>query len=976
MKNLQIFLIILFFLINFQLITALGMDTGDILVNTETEGAQMEPEIAMDSEGNVVVVWTNWGPSTPSGGIYAQMIDNTGTKIGGEILVSEDTTKSHEGPSVLMDEEGNFLVLWSLTGESWWIADIFGQLFDKNGNKRGEAKKIHPPADFRRLKHSSSINADGDFAVAIQKNATAEKSIITTYYFENPFSEWEIPEFKWSYTISNPLGDCHTPAVAIDSLGNVLTAYLYNESSRKNKTSGKTQVLGNVVAKIGTVEIEKLEISPFDGGDCSALKVSERYKQDPVTGIFRVIWAQLDDGNADVKYTYLDVIAKEIGEIFTANSDTEGEQSNPSCTGMKDGSSAISWTDINFSTYEFSLEYAVFDKNDNRIVDDTQLNTTNSANHNGSKLKAVSKDNVITIGVTWERQDKVSYDDDIYLRIFDESISAITPTVTPTQSPEPTETPTDIDYKEITIPMETYGKHKQPDIVIDLDSNIIVTWVTESDETPEGAIFTQKFDKNLDKIGFEVYLSYDISKSFSEPSAFVDENNNSFFTFLEMGDNGIWKNIAITMIDNDGIKKEHTVVLTNTDEAYSNHSESMNTKGDLAVAVQKDDPEGNPSIDTFVFEVYDDNDIVMVSALPYYGESVEDSRNPSGCINPNAVLTLADNDPSENVYSRMMNSEGELVIDNLRMNLEDGYQCLSPVVAESGGYGLTSDKFSICWADSNKDLNCRSLDVESKTLDNKITVNSNTKGDNPDPDISGSKNGELGITWTEFDETSGFKKVYFKIHDDLGLSYLEKTEVNKASEGDNKNSKIALKQKEEDELVAALCWESGDPFGTIDGIMVGRVLLHVFATPSPTTTPTPSSTPTITATPSNTDPISLALSLKPEKQSFKVGDQLQLLLSVQTYDKPVLMDLYWVVLPPEGELKFAPDWLTVPNPILKGIVIPEGFSLTDVLILNTEIPNMMPYLKSKGNYTYAMGATHHDTLIFIAPITTDSFKFE
>ena len=88
------------------------------------------------------------------------------------------------------------------------------------------------------------------------------------------------------------------------------------------------------------------------------------------------------------------------------------------------------------------------------------------------------------------------------------------------------------------------------------------------------------------------------------------------------------------------------------------------------------------------------------------------------------------------------------------------------------------------------------------------------------------------------------------------------------------------------------------------------------------------------------------------------------------------MDLYWVVIPPEGGLKFAPDWMDVPNPILKGIVIPPGFSLIDTPILNTVIPNMMPYLNLKGNYTYALGATHSDTLIFISPIATDIIKYE
>lgn len=58
-------------------VTAVG---AEFLVNSTSQEEQIFPAIAMDDEGNSVVVWQS--PDGSGYGIFAQMYDSSGTPVG------------------------------------------------------------------------------------------------------------------------------------------------------------------------------------------------------------------------------------------------------------------------------------------------------------------------------------------------------------------------------------------------------------------------------------------------------------------------------------------------------------------------------------------------------------------------------------------------------------------------------------------------------------------------------------------------------------------------------------------------------------------------------------------------------------------------------------------------------------------------------------------------------------------------------
>lgn len=142
-----------------QRFDAAGQAQGkEFSVNTTTTGSQDSPIIAMDIDGDFVVGWV-------SSGIYIQRFDKDGNKVGGETLVNTTTTGSPTRPSVAMDADGNFVVVWASTQDGS-LRGIYGQRYDSSGSKQGGEFQINSYTTNDQFDPAVAMDVDGDFVVA------------------------------------------------------------------------------------------------------------------------------------------------------------------------------------------------------------------------------------------------------------------------------------------------------------------------------------------------------------------------------------------------------------------------------------------------------------------------------------------------------------------------------------------------------------------------------------------------------------------------------------------------------------------------------------------------------------------------------------------------------------------------------------------------------------------------------------------
>jgi hypothetical protein len=106
--------------------------TGEFQINTYTPSAQTWPSIAVGPDDEVVVVWCSGEQDGDSWGVYGQLLDADGNKIGSEIQVNTYTATGQWQVDVGAFD-GGFGVVWLSSLHGQYPSSLWGRMYDWNG---------------------------------------------------------------------------------------------------------------------------------------------------------------------------------------------------------------------------------------------------------------------------------------------------------------------------------------------------------------------------------------------------------------------------------------------------------------------------------------------------------------------------------------------------------------------------------------------------------------------------------------------------------------------------------------------------------------------------------------------------------------------------------------------------------------------------------------------------------------------------
>jgi hypothetical protein len=138
---------------------------GEFRVNQYTTGGQSEASVAMDAAGNFVVSWSSAQPGGNSLDIYARLYDAAGVALGSEFLVNSYTTGFQNDSSVAMDADGDFVVIWTSLFQDGSGDGIYAQRFDAAGVAQGAQFQVHTFTTGNQRWARLAMDEDGDFVV-------------------------------------------------------------------------------------------------------------------------------------------------------------------------------------------------------------------------------------------------------------------------------------------------------------------------------------------------------------------------------------------------------------------------------------------------------------------------------------------------------------------------------------------------------------------------------------------------------------------------------------------------------------------------------------------------------------------------------------------------------------------------------------------------------------------------------------------
>ncbi|MDJ0765039.1 MAG: DUF4215 domain-containing protein [Myxococcota bacterium] len=126
-----------------------------------------DPAVAMFSDGRSVTVYSTGAPGNFD--VYAQRLSSYGDLIGERIQVgSNETPKAHN--AVAADGDGRFIVTWQDDTLDGLGSDIFGRLYDVDGEPEGDAFRINTHKEATQSEPSVAMALDGRFIVAWQSS--------------------------------------------------------------------------------------------------------------------------------------------------------------------------------------------------------------------------------------------------------------------------------------------------------------------------------------------------------------------------------------------------------------------------------------------------------------------------------------------------------------------------------------------------------------------------------------------------------------------------------------------------------------------------------------------------------------------------------------------------------------------------------------------------------------------------------------
>ncbi|MEZ0368436.1 MAG: fibronectin type III domain-containing protein [Candidatus Sericytochromatia bacterium] len=149
-----------------QRYTSAGIAQGsEFHVNTYTTARDQEPAVAMDADGDFVVTWHNDGEDGSSYGIFGQRYSSAGVAQGSEFQVNTYTTAAQRNPAVAMDTDGDFVITWVSAGEDGDNYGIFGQRYTSAGVARGSEFPVNTYTTTLELAPAVAMEANGDFVI-------------------------------------------------------------------------------------------------------------------------------------------------------------------------------------------------------------------------------------------------------------------------------------------------------------------------------------------------------------------------------------------------------------------------------------------------------------------------------------------------------------------------------------------------------------------------------------------------------------------------------------------------------------------------------------------------------------------------------------------------------------------------------------------------------------------------------------------
>jgi hypothetical protein len=605
-------------------------------VNDLTTGDQFQPALAMNADGRFVVAWQRPGFTAPYADVFARVFSEHGEPLGSDFVVNTWLTESQLNSAVAMDADGDFVVVWESQGQDGNGRGVYGQrfLFPVPGEDTisptvvdvlAAGDRVEPgellvsaPASLGVL-FSEALATSGPGRVtdpahwSLTRNGVEVGHEITGITFGwnvdvgkheavltfaaplspanyvltvgdgitdvagNPLDGEFVrtfrvrvpqpagPEFRvntWT-TGDQRANPPYQESVAADADGNFVVVW-----TSPGQDGDGLGVFGQRYAADGTPQGSEFQVNTFTLGD----------QQNPAVamdrnGDFVVAWTSVgQDGSGNGVYAQrYNADGQAQGSEFRVNQVTANNQQNPSVAVDHDGNFVVAWASEFQDGSGFGVYARVYSAAGDPVGDEFRANFYTT---NGQFNPSVAMDSVGNFVISWSSFGQDTSGWGVYQRRFN-----------PDGVPQGT---------ELRVNTYTTGNQLHTKVAMDSDGDFVVTWMSYTQDGSGWGIYGQRYNAAGAPQGSEFRVNTHTLNAQVDPTIAMDDDGDFVITWNSANQDGSGFGIYARRYDRQGTPQgDEFLVNTHTtgDQRYS--GVAMDAVGNFVVVLNDNGQDGS-----------------------------------------------------------------------------------------------------------------------------------------------------------------------------------------------------------------------------------------------------------------------------------------------------------------------------------------------------------------------------------------------
>lgn len=158
---------------------------GEAVVNDFTAGNQSQPSISMAPTGEYVVAWSSDGQDAASTAVVAQRFNNAGTEQGAEFVVNDYETGAQNNPSVAINTDGEFMIAWVSANQDGSLTGVYAQRYTAAGALVGVEFRVNTVTANFQEEPDLAMRTTDEPVVVFSSGSASDRDVIVKRYDAN-----------------------------------------------------------------------------------------------------------------------------------------------------------------------------------------------------------------------------------------------------------------------------------------------------------------------------------------------------------------------------------------------------------------------------------------------------------------------------------------------------------------------------------------------------------------------------------------------------------------------------------------------------------------------------------------------------------------------------------------------------------------------------------------------------------------------